>query len=164
MLSLLGQHRPCFLFRQIFLQQLPEHVRTPLAVSDTSDYSALALEANFSLLAVPGNLTPHWTSLLNALKWGPMLMLPAGTTKITATRPRNAYPLAQNSSVRGTRETPGRANSSISVCWPARSTTFHYRCQHRASFPGGYRSSSFCHSPQRCSTGNMYSLARLCRR
>ena len=41
MLSLLGQHRPCFLFRQIFLQQLPEHVRTPLAVSDTSDYHAL---------------------------------------------------------------------------------------------------------------------------
>ena len=51
MLSLLGQHRPCFLFRQIFLQQLPEHVRTPLAVSDTSDYRALALEADKLFLA-----------------------------------------------------------------------------------------------------------------
>ena len=78
----------------------------------------------------------------------PLMKVPdRSVPKNTATRPRNAYPLAQNSSVRGIRETPGRANSSISVCWPALSTTFHYRRHHRAPFPGGYRSSSFCHPP-----------------
>ena len=46
MLSLLGQHQPCFLFRQIFLQQLPEQVRTPLSVLDVSDYRALARESD----------------------------------------------------------------------------------------------------------------------
>ncbi|GFR81649.1 Gag pol protein [Elysia marginata] len=34
MLSLLGQHQTYFLFRQIFLKQMPEHVRTPLPVLD----------------------------------------------------------------------------------------------------------------------------------
>ena len=51
MLSLLGQHQPCFLFRQIFIQQLPEHVRTPLSVVDTHDYRALAREADKLFLA-----------------------------------------------------------------------------------------------------------------
>ncbi|KAK3760806.1 hypothetical protein RRG08_034108 [Elysia crispata] len=51
MLSLLGQHQPCFLFRQIFIQQLPEHVRTPLSVVDTPDYRALAREADKLFLA-----------------------------------------------------------------------------------------------------------------
>ncbi|GFR81956.1 retrovirus-related Pol polyprotein [Elysia marginata] len=50
-LTLLGQHHPCFIFKQIFLQQLPEHVRTPLAVSDTTDYCALAQQADKLYLA-----------------------------------------------------------------------------------------------------------------
>ena len=110
MLSLLGQHHPCFLFRQIFLQQMPEHVRTPLAVSDTSDYCALALEADKLFLA--SRTSKSHTSLdipAQCNEMGSHLMLPAGTTKNTATRPRNAYPLAQNSNVGGTRETPASA-------------------------------------------------------
>ncbi|GFO02724.1 Gag Pol protein [Plakobranchus ocellatus] len=51
MLSLLGQHQPCFLFKQIFLQQLPDHVRTPLSVSAISDYRTLAREADKLFLA-----------------------------------------------------------------------------------------------------------------
>ncbi|GFR69539.1 transposon Ty3-G Gag-Pol polyprotein [Elysia marginata] len=46
MFSLLGEHRPCLLFRELFLRQLPEHVRTPLAISDTQDYLRLAQEAD----------------------------------------------------------------------------------------------------------------------
>ena len=38
MLSLLGEHKPCLLFRHIFMQQLPDHIRIPLASSTTSDY------------------------------------------------------------------------------------------------------------------------------
>ncbi|GFR95204.1 Gag pol protein [Elysia marginata] len=55
MLSLLGQHQPCFLFRQIFLQQLPEQVRTPLSVLDLSDYRALARQADKLFLAAGTN-------------------------------------------------------------------------------------------------------------
>ena len=33
MLALLGNHEPCFLFRHIFLQQLPDFIRAPLANS-----------------------------------------------------------------------------------------------------------------------------------
>ncbi|GFO34904.1 Mad2l1-binding protein [Plakobranchus ocellatus] len=51
MLSLLGQHQLCFLFKQIFLQQLPDHVRTPLSVSAISDYRTLAREADKLFLA-----------------------------------------------------------------------------------------------------------------
>ncbi|GFR82529.1 Gag pol protein [Elysia marginata] len=51
MLSLLGQHQPCFIFRQIFLQQMPERVRTPLSVLNVSDYRALAREADKLFLA-----------------------------------------------------------------------------------------------------------------
>ncbi|GFO31446.1 Gag Pol protein [Plakobranchus ocellatus] len=51
MLSLLGQHQPCFLFKQIFLQQLPDHIRTPLSMSAISDYRTLAREADKLFLA-----------------------------------------------------------------------------------------------------------------
>ena len=47
MLALLGDHRPCFLFRHIFLRLLPEAIRAPLAnSSNISDYRALAKEAD----------------------------------------------------------------------------------------------------------------------
>ena len=47
MLSLLGDHRPCCLFRQLFLRQLPEKLRAPLANSPHStDPRALAHEAD----------------------------------------------------------------------------------------------------------------------
>lgn len=47
MLALLGDHRPCFLFRHIFLRLLPESIRAPLSNSpNISDYRALAKEAD----------------------------------------------------------------------------------------------------------------------
>ncbi|GFS06002.1 retrovirus-related Pol polyprotein [Elysia marginata] len=47
MLALLGDHRPCFLFRHIFLRLLPEAIRAPLANSShNSDYRVLAKEAD----------------------------------------------------------------------------------------------------------------------
>lgn len=46
MLSLLGKHTPCFLFKHLFFQQLPEYVRTPLAGSGITDFKKLALEAD----------------------------------------------------------------------------------------------------------------------
>lgn len=42
MLALLGEHKPCFLFKELFLQQLPKSVRTPLANSTVTDYRELA--------------------------------------------------------------------------------------------------------------------------
>lgn len=47
MLVLLGQHKPCILFRQLFLRQLPKSVR--LAITNSAhgeDYRALAQEAD----------------------------------------------------------------------------------------------------------------------
>ncbi|GAA6111958.1 uncharacterized protein LOC117501066, partial [Tachysurus ichikawai] len=42
MLALLGEHKPCFLFKELFLQQLPKNVRTSLANSTVADYRELA--------------------------------------------------------------------------------------------------------------------------
>ena len=46
MLALLGAHKPCFLFKHIFIQHMPPHVRTPLANSPITDYRELAKEAD----------------------------------------------------------------------------------------------------------------------
>ena len=47
MLTLLGDHKPCFIFKQIFLRQLPEKLRVPLANSPhKTDLRMLALEAD----------------------------------------------------------------------------------------------------------------------
>ena len=46
MLSLLGNHNPCFLFKHLFMQQLPEYVRTPLSSSSETDCRKLAQEAD----------------------------------------------------------------------------------------------------------------------
>ncbi len=42
MLALLSEHKPCFLFKELFLQQLPKNVRTALANSTVTDYRELA--------------------------------------------------------------------------------------------------------------------------
>ena len=58
MLALLGDHRPCFLFRHIFLRLLPEAIRAALAnSSNISDYRALAKEAD----NLYNSLTPNGT-------------------------------------------------------------------------------------------------------
>ena len=46
MLSLLGGHIPCFLFLHVFMQQLPDYVRTPLSMSGIKDYRAWYQEAD----------------------------------------------------------------------------------------------------------------------
>lgn len=51
MLALLGDHRPCFLFKELFLQQLPDHVRLAITNSVKSDYRQLAREADLFLSA-----------------------------------------------------------------------------------------------------------------
>ena len=61
MLSLLEEHKPCFLFRHIFMQQLPDHVRIPLVSSTTSNYRELAQEAD--RLCIAGNLYLNTASL-----------------------------------------------------------------------------------------------------
>ncbi|GFR71912.1 retrovirus-related Pol polyprotein [Elysia marginata] len=62
MFSLLGGHTPCFLFKQIFMRQLPDQVRASLATSATSDYRALAQEAEKLFLAT----NQHTASLCSA--------------------------------------------------------------------------------------------------
>ena len=46
MLALLGDHQPCFIFKEIFLQQLPEQVCLALANSPITDFRQLAKEAD----------------------------------------------------------------------------------------------------------------------
>jgi len=46
MLALLGNHQPCFLFKELFLQQLPDQVRLNLANSVIKDFRLLAKEAD----------------------------------------------------------------------------------------------------------------------
>lgn len=46
MLALITPQKPCFLFRYLFFQQLPDHVRVPLSNSTEADYRKLALQAD----------------------------------------------------------------------------------------------------------------------
>ena len=46
MLALLGDHPPCFLFHEIFLQQLPAHIRAHLVQAKLTDCRAMALAAD----------------------------------------------------------------------------------------------------------------------
>ena len=46
MLGLLGKHPPCFIFKQIFLERLPERIRSVLVHSDISDMRQLAEAAD----------------------------------------------------------------------------------------------------------------------
>ena len=46
MMALLGKHTPCFLFRQLFVEQMPADMRSHLARIEIGDYRALAREAD----------------------------------------------------------------------------------------------------------------------
>ena len=46
MLALLGDHSPCFLFQQLFLERLPEDIRVQLVDSKADDYRHLAKKAD----------------------------------------------------------------------------------------------------------------------
>lgn len=51
MMALLGDLRPCFLLKELFLQQLPNNVRLAVTNSVKSDYRQLAREADLFLSA-----------------------------------------------------------------------------------------------------------------
>ena len=70
MLSLLGDHKPCFLFKQIFLSQLPDVVRIPLSASETQDYRILAQEADRLLIATASCQTVNVTTSHNQHRQG----------------------------------------------------------------------------------------------
>lgn len=46
MLALLGDHPPCFIFRQLFLERLPQDMRTQLIDADIDDHRQLARRAD----------------------------------------------------------------------------------------------------------------------
>lgn len=46
MLALLGEHEPCFLFRQLFLERMPEHIVATLVHSKVEDARELAKAAD----------------------------------------------------------------------------------------------------------------------
>ena len=46
MLALLGNHTPCFLFRQLFIEQMPANMRPHLARINDDNYRTLAQEAD----------------------------------------------------------------------------------------------------------------------
>ena len=66
MLALLGNHRPCFIFRELFLQQLPAPVRSALANSPVKDFRKLAREADEFHLAACSS--PAFTPLTAAVQ------------------------------------------------------------------------------------------------
>lgn len=51
MLALLGEHKPCFLFKELFMQQLPDDIQAHLVRSEITDYRELALAADQLWLA-----------------------------------------------------------------------------------------------------------------
>ena len=51
MLALMGSHKPCFLFRHLFPQKLPTHIRAPIVQSKIEDYRVLAQGADMIYLA-----------------------------------------------------------------------------------------------------------------
>ena len=70
MLALLGDHNPCFLFRQLFLRRLPEDIRTILVHSKIEDARDLAEAAdglwhtrnsNAQTMAVQRKKNKHFT-------------------------------------------------------------------------------------------------------
>ena len=62
MLALVGDHKPCFILKQIFLRQLPEKVRVPLANSPITELRMLSLEADRIL----DSLSPECNSSVSA--------------------------------------------------------------------------------------------------
>lgn len=56
MLTLLGAHTPCFLFREIFMRQLPVNIRTQLAQANISEMRELAKVADTIWIAQEGTV------------------------------------------------------------------------------------------------------------
>ena len=72
MLALLGDHPPCLLFEQLFLERLPEDIRAQLVDSKTADHRELARKADALWTAKDmGDSRPQrQTLLLPPQVWG----------------------------------------------------------------------------------------------
>ena len=69
MLALLGDHKPCFIFKLIFLQQPPEKVRVPLANSTITDLRMLSLEADRILASLSPDCNVSESAEVNTVCW-----------------------------------------------------------------------------------------------
>ena len=114
MLALLGDHRPCFLFRHIFLRLLPEAIRAPLANS-----------SNNRLQNLYNSLTPNGTvcttvqqpmkshadlSEIDSICW---FHRKFGSNAPTLA---NIFKLSKEKETRGTGE---RTSTRLPICWSA---------------------------------------------
>ena len=57
MLALLGNHTPCFIFKEIFMRQMPGDIRPHLAQTDVSDFRELARIADVMWAARSPNVS-----------------------------------------------------------------------------------------------------------
>ncbi|GFR63904.1 Gag pol protein [Elysia marginata] len=121
MLSRLGQHQPRFLFRQIFLQQLLEHILTSLSVLDLPNYRTLAHEADKLFLAGGTNaFIASQNNVMQSTDRKPQIDAVFWYHQKYGDKARNVchrVPSTQPNAEE-IREMPGRATSSI-MCWPA---------------------------------------------
>ncbi|KAK3792624.1 hypothetical protein RRG08_035956 [Elysia crispata] len=69
MLALVGDHKPCFIFKQIFFRQLPEKVRVPLANSPKTDLRMLSLEADRILASLSPECNLSESSEVSTVCW-----------------------------------------------------------------------------------------------
>ena len=69
MLAFLGDHKPCFIFKQIFFRQLPEKVRVPLANSPKTDLRMLSLEADRILASLSPECNLSESSEVSTVCW-----------------------------------------------------------------------------------------------
>ena len=130
MLSLLGTHTPCFLFRHLFLQQLPDYVRAPLAPSSTDNYRALAQEADKIYLAGRQNLQevniPQHTTAHHNTPPEPNSASHRRTDNVTFIAVGGDKLQSVNHIVNttlGTRETSSWANGKLNRRWSEPTTT-----------------------------------------
>ena len=58
MLALLGEHKSCMLFEQLFLERLPEEIRTQLVADKIDDHREMARKADQLWAARDASSTP----------------------------------------------------------------------------------------------------------
>ena len=106
MLDLLGEHRPDFLFVQLFLRQLPSQVRAALANTAITDCRALAEEADRFFLAVqhPG---------MTAAALHPAYAIATNSAQVHHT----AAPLPGDSALTAVATVSHRQRSDTSLCF-----------------------------------------------
>ena len=87
MLALLGDHNPCFIFKQIFFRKLPEKVLVPLANSPKTDLRMLSLEADRILASLSPECNLSESAEVSTVCWfhrrfGSAVTAPANTIQV----------------------------------------------------------------------------------